>query len=309
MRVSIHTGNHDNANGITDTVMFLKNAMQDCGHDACISHEIEPDRLNVVMEHFVQERHIAPLIEARKRGTRFVLIATEPIRDGTFNGGVDAAHWHYGDTAYWKLRFDLFRIAARLADAVWVLAPSMVEGYTRALPNVPVHFLPHGHVQNFATVTHRPPEQRDIDFYFSGSITDYRKEILTELARHHKVVGDDRASPEYLRLDHQSRAKVCLSLRLSAHNDIPSVSRMHFHLQNRNFMVHEAYPLPCPLDPFVLHVPRKDLVAFARQALQMANRGEIAQQCHDRFAQALPMSRLLPPLLDALTPVALRQAA
>ena len=298
MRIYIHCGNHNNSHGIADTVLFLKNALQDCGHTACISNAIVPGHVNVVMEHFVEERHVRALIDGHAAGARLILIGTEPIVGETFNDSIVGGHWHYSNADYWKLRFDNFKRAAQVADAIWVLAESMVDGYARLFPKLPVRFLPHGWVSGFATVRPRPEAERDIDFYFSGSITPYRRVFLEALSRHHTVVHNDQTTPEYLRQDQLSRSKVCLSLRLSPHNAIPSVSRMHFHLQNRSFFLHEAYELPCLLDPFVLHVPTTELMAMARSALQLPNRRAIADELHDRFAETLPMTRLMPPLLD-----------
>lgn len=299
MRFYIHTGNHSNSNGIADTVMLLKNALQDCGHQACISHRIEPRHTNIVMEHFVEERSLRELLEGRAAGARFILIGTEPIVGGTFNGGIENGHWHYGNRDYWKLRYDAFKVAAQMADVIWVLAESMVPDYAAQFPHLPVRFLPHGWVSDFATVRQRPEAERDIDFYFSGSLTDHRRTILGALAKAgHLVVTNDQATPEYLRQDHLSRAKVCLSLRLSPANRIPSVSRMHFHLQNRSFLLHEAYALAGPLDPFVLTAPADDLLTWAQAALQLPDRRALADGAHDRFREAMPMTRLLPPLLD-----------
>ena len=185
-----------------------------------------------------------------------------------------------------------------MADAIWVLAQSMVPGYARLFPGLPVSFLPHGYVNDFASVRQRPESERDIDFYFSGSMTEHRSKILHELARDHVVVGNDQSTPEYLRQDQLSRSKVCLSLRLSPQNEIPSVSRMHFHIQNRSFLLHEAYALPCPLDPFVVQTPSADLITWARAALDLKNRREIADGVHERFRSAMPMTQLLPPLLE-----------
>jgi hypothetical protein len=116
-------------------------------------------------------------------------------------------------------------------------------------------------------------------------------------------------TPEYLRQDILARTKVCLSLRLSQHNAIPSVSRMHYHLQNRSFLVHERYELACPLDPFVLHAQTEELIDWAHAALQLPNRREIAHGVHEQFKTALPMTALLPPLLEGLRrPAATRPA-
>jgi hypothetical protein len=298
MQFVIHTGNHDNSNGICDTVVLLRNALRDCGHEASISARIVPGRINILLEHFVEVRHLRELIDGHAAGARYILIGTEPIIGGTFNGGIDASHWHYSNTRYWQLRFDSFKVAVGLADAIWVLAESMLPAYRELFPQLPVRFLPHGWVSEFASVRQRPTHEQDIDFFFSGSLTEHRRAVLGELGRRHRVLHQVPGAPDYLRLDHLSRARVCLSLRLSPSNRIPSVSRMHYYLQNRCFMLHEAYELPSPLDPFVLTASSDDLVASAEAALHLANRQAIANDAHDRFQAALPMSRLLPPLVD-----------
>lgn len=298
MHFSIHTGNHNNSNGIGDTVVFLRNALRDCGHTASISDAIAPGQVNVLMEHFIDEPSLRAVLAGHSAGARYILIGTEPIVNGTFNGGIDGSHWHYSNAPYWKLRFDGFKVAASLADAIWVLAEGMLPAYRALCPQLPVRFLPHGWVSDFATISHRPEAERDIDFFFSGSLTDHRQRVLTELARTHRVLYQPPNYPEYLRQDHLSRSKVCLSLRLSDRNDIPSVSRMHYHLQNRNFLVHERYALSCPLDPYVLHAGTEELAEWAVAALALPNRDQLAQSVHDKFKAEMPMSRLLPPLLD-----------
>lgn len=300
MRFSIHTGNHQNSPGIADTVLFMQCALRQCGHEARIDTSVVPGRFNIVMEHFVDEPSIERIREGHAAGARFILVGTEPIVGGTFNGGVVNSHWHYSNAPYWQLRHDNFLQMARYADAVWVLAESMVEGYRAALPGLPVVFLPHGHVEGFERFTHRPEAEKNIDFYFSGSLTDHRRTLLEDLARQgHHVVVDNQATPDYLRFEHLSRSKVCLSLRLSPENRIPSVSRMHFHLQHRNYLIHERYDLPCVLDPYVLHVPTDEWVAWASAAMQVGSRRETADAVYAKFRAEMSMSRLLPEVLAA----------
>jgi len=69
-------------------------------------------------------------------------------------------------------------------------------------------------------------------------------------------------------------------------------------LQNKSFLLQEKYALDGPLDPFVIHAPEGDIVPWAISALDLDNRREIAEAMHQRFKASLPMSRLLPPLLD-----------
>jgi hypothetical protein len=297
MRVYFHTGNHNNHWGISDTVLFVKNALQDIGYAACVSHNIVAGEVNILMENFKPE-HVQDIANKFHSGSRYIMIATEPVINGTFNGGIEGTHWHYSNTDYWKGRFEAFNQIAPFASAIWVLAESMVAGYQALFPELPVRFLPHGYVNNFATVNQREDRDRDIDFFFSGTLTDHRRAILLKLFERYKTVHVDQSAGAYLREDYLSRSKICLSLRLSPHNQIPSVSRMHYLLQNGSFVLQEAYALPCPLDPYVMHVPSTDVANWAVAALDLTNRREIAAAAHARFKADMPMSRILPPLLD-----------
>ena len=298
MKIVIYTGNHQNSTSITDTVRFLQAALRDCGHQASISGRIVPGRLHLMLEHFVDAAQLAAMLEGRTQGARYIIVGTEPIAGGTFNGGLVDDHWHYSNAGYWAQRFEGFNIAARMSEAVWVLAESMLAPYSELLPQLPVRFLPHGHVQSdFDSVKHRPDDECDIDFFFSGTMTPHRERLLEPLRRSHAVEIISHVTPEYLRTDLMARAKVCLSLRLSPRNTIPSVSRMHYHLQNRNFLIQERYASSSPLDPFVLHADPGDFIEWARAALDLPNRRAIADGACRAFQEALPMHRILPPLL------------
>lgn len=300
MRFSIHTGNHGSHNGLSDTVTFLRCALQDCGHDARIDTELAPDRVNIVLEHFPDAAAVERIAHARAAGARFVFVATEPMARGTFNVGIAAGHAHYGNTPYWKQRYSGFVAAAAHAEAVWVLAESMVAPYRAALPDTPVLFLPHGWVSDFTRMRHRADGGKDIDFYSSGSLTEHRLALFRALGqRGHRVVWDPLGVPDYLRFEHLSRAKVCLSLKLSATSEVPSVSRLHFLLEHACAIAHERCEQPSPLDPYVLHLPGNEMIEWCEAMLALPDRREIGEGAAARFAAELPMSRLLPPILSA----------
>lgn len=298
MRIYVYTGNHGNSVGISDIVTMLASAIRDSGHDACISPELVSGACNVMIEHFNEEAHLRHLLERKTPGTRYVLIGTELITGDTFNTGLVGQHWHYDNHAYWKTRWEGFKFASRLADVVWVLSDLAVPMYQAALPGMPVRFLPHGWVSEFPQVRHRPEADKDIDFYFSGTLTDHRRAIVTALAAKHKVWCLGQSTPDYVRLDMLSRSKVCLSLRLGPENTLPSVSRMHFHLQNANFLIHEAYEQPSLLDPYVMHAQPAEVVEWARAALELPNRREIAEGVRERFRREMPLSKWMKPMLD-----------
>ena len=300
MKFSVLTGNHNSHNGIADTVIFLRNALRDCGQDSQINVSISADRVNVMMEHFPEPAHLEAIEKGYRMGARYVVIGTEPIVGGVFNGGVVSNHWHYSNLEYWRKRTEGFLQAARYCEAVWVLDESMIEGYRALLPDKPVLFLPHGHVEGFRRFEHLPDHAKDIDFYGSGSLTDYRQGIVAALEkRGHRVRFDQPGYADYLRFENLSRSKVCLNLRLSPNNAIPSVSRMHFNIEHANYVAHEKYELKCPLDPYVLHLPADEFVDWAEAALEQPDKRKLAEGILERFRSEMPMSRLLPPILDA----------
>jgi hypothetical protein len=316
MRVSIYTGNHGNAHGITDLVCLLRNAVRDCGYDVCVSHVPLKDHCNILIENFEQAEQVEKLVRCKTPGTRYVLIGSELITNSSFNAGMDGSHWHYSNRDYWKCRFEGFMAVASLADAIWVLGEGAVDAYAKTVPNKPVRFMPHGHVENFGLVQHRAPADKDIDFYFSGSLTDYRVAILRALAKNYSVAFNEQATPDYLRMDLMARAKVCLSLRLSPKNAMPSVSRIHFHIQNRNYLLQDTYAASSCLDPYVLHAPNDDFVEWAIASLEVTNRPQVAEATLARFKADMPMTRWMHPLLaeavgnlELLRPIAPRLAA
>jgi hypothetical protein len=298
MRVCIYTGNHGNAVGLSDLVRLLKNSIADCGWDVCVSHELMRGCCNILIEHFVEEPILRHVLESKTPGTRYVLIGTELITGKTFNRGLVQQHWHYGNDPYWQSRYEGFMFVARMADVVWVLGEPALAPYRATLPDKPVQFMPHGWVSDFELVRHRPEDEKDIDFYFSGTLTAYRREILESLVRRgHRVTYNVQSTPDYLRLDQLGRTKVCLSLPLSPDNDLPSISRMHFHLQNRNFLIQEQYSGSCWLDPYVMHASRAEVLEWASAALEIPNRREIADGVWHRFKTEMPMTRWMQPLM------------
>ena len=300
MKFSIHIGNHDNTLSIADTVWFLRQALIDCGHDVQMNVGIRTDRVNILIEHFLDEASIQLMAQVREIGARYIVIATEPISHGCFHGGVRRNHWHYGNDDKWARRYQGFRRVVAFSEAVWVLDESMLDSYREALPGVKLLYLPHGHVSGYRSFEHRPEAEKDIDFYFSGTLTQHRESVLKELQRRgHKVLAHEQGVAPYLRHEWQSRARVCLSMRLDEANLIPSVSRMHYHLQQANYLIHERYERPCRLDPYVMHVPPAELVDFAEAALDVTDRRTAAEGLLQRCSEGLPMHQLLPPLLAA----------
>lgn len=298
-RVHLYTANHGHAAGIQDTVTMIRNGARDAGYDARVSDRIVSGEVNVLLEHFVRDDEIDYLRSRTTGGTRLIVVCSELVSAQGFNVGLLPGPGHYGDTGYWRRRFDGFAAVASFASELWVLSRQQVPAYEDAFPWLPVHFLPHGWVSGMDRVEHLPESRKDIDFYFSGSLTPARQAVLDALARRHSVCFSPQGAADYLRLDLLARTRVCLSLPLSPANRLPSVSRIHYHLQNRNYVVQQAYAEGCDLDPYVLHAPADDFVEWACAALDLDHRREVAEAAHVRFREERPLARWIGPMLEA----------
>lgn len=295
-RVNIWTSNHYSTPGIQDTVLMIRNGARDAGWDAWISDRIVPGCINLTLEHFIEPETIAYMRSRKTPGTRLVVVCTEVISPQGFNCDLNAGDDHYANAEYWRDRHRGFLAVAEFADELWVLSPQQIAAYRAVLPGRPVRYLPHGWVPEMDRVQHLDERDKDIDFFFSGSLTPDRTAVMEALAVRHRVAFSPQGAPDYLRLDLLARTKVCLSLPLSVRNRLPSVSRIHYHLQNRNFVLQQQYAERCALDPYVLHAPADDYVEWARAALDIPTRREIAEGANLRFRTECRLA----PWIDAL---------
>jgi hypothetical protein len=296
-RLFICTHNHNHHSGITDMVTMLRNGGLDSGFDTVVSDRIEPGHCNILIEHFLDVDWAKHLRALKRPGTRYVVICTEILSGDSFNQDLVPTGGHYGNNPYWSARYRGFVEVAAVADELWVLSRAAVADYQRAFPDKTVRWLRHGWVSDMEIVRHRPEDRKDIDFFFSGSITPDRTAILQRLGSRYRVAHSPQGGPDYLRRDLLARAKVCLAMPLSARNTSPSVSRLHFHLQNANFVVQQAYREPCELDPFVIHAPAEDFADWAAAALDIDNRRMIAEVVRERFRDEMPFAKWFGPMV------------
>lgn len=299
-RLFLCTQNHGHHSGITDLVTMLRNGARDAGYDAMVSDVVEPGHCNILIENFKGPGWARGLAEVKQAGTRYVLVCTEILTGSSFNRDLVPGDPHYGNDTYWNDRYVGFREVARVADELWVLSRAAVDDYRRAFPDKPVRWLRHGWVSGMQIVEHRPEHDKDIDFFFSGSLTPDRVRVLQRLAQGHRVAHSPQGGADYLRRDLLARTRVCLSMPLSPRNLLPSVSRLHFHLQNANFVLQQAYAEACELDPYVIQAPAEDFADWAIAALEVAERRAIAEGARERFRTELPFASWFGPMVEAV---------
>ena len=196
----------------------------------------------------------------KKTGLRLVLVATEVVTGGTFNSiGNDVANSHYGDQAYWQERFDAFSILTEIAEAIWLVSEYQRSGYEEAFPNqriltLPICFDP---IESTTGDTFVAP--KIYQALFLGTITNVRKEILTELEKHIEVCKPENFYSFNVRSCIKA-SRVCLHLNLQQDWPYTSVMRHHVLLTCGSYVISEKSYLPGELDDFVEVVPRETFV-------------------------------------------------
>ena len=252
----------------------------------------------VLIENFGDERYRNFIRSRCTPGTRYIIVCSELISAGGFNVSLGASDPHYGDRPYWDTRYRGFLDIASMSEELWVLHDGVIADYQKVFPDKRISFLRHGWVSGMSQVQHRREQDKDIDFYFSGVMTPTRIEILERLQRSHRIAVLPQSCPDYLRNDVLARSKICLAMPLTPLNSLPSISRLHYHILNRNFVVQQAYAESCILDQYVLNAPTAEFVDWAREALAIPNRRELAEASHARFQAEMPLSKSLRPMLD-----------
>jgi hypothetical protein len=297
-RIYIYTGNHGHSVGISDIVTMIRNGARDCGYDAVVSHEPVSGEWNILIENFGDERYRNFIRSRWTPGTRYIIVCSELISSGGFNLGLGANDAHYGNRTYWDTRYRGFLDIASLSEELWVLHEAVIADYQKAFPDKHISFLRHGWVSGMSQVQHRREQDKDIDFFFSGGLTPSRMEILQRLEKSYRIAVLPQSGADYLRNDVLARSKICLAMPLTPLNSLPSISRLHYHIVNRNFVVQQAYAENCILDQYVLNAPASEYIDWARGALDIHNRRELAEASYSRFQAEMPLSKWLRPMLD-----------
>jgi len=262
MKFKLVYGNHWNFGiVVADTFLMLQGALHEMGFQADIEKEIqiEPGVTYVFIEGFDKD-YAKSLQSIKDIGSNVWIIATEEWADGTFNlSARQGDNGQYSKSEYWDERFQAFMLAIESCDLVWHLSEQQAERYKNVL-EVPVEFLPHGFTDNFASVRHR--EHKDIDFVFTGTLTDHRRDCFNYLEnKGYKVVYLPVLTASFHRDDVVSRAKIGLNVKQSKDWPQFSNSRANYHLCNQSSLISEYCSDTCAVADFI-HMPSNDFLPY-----------------------------------------------
>jgi hypothetical protein len=297
--IYIYIGNHGYNIHTQDILEYVQNGLEEVGLTAnFFFNKFAKEGINLVLEMF-DENLTKSIIDFQKNSPRskMFVIATESIAGNTFNSAnnVQKADGqmgsHYEDANYWKARFDCFMRLRQVMSGIITIAEHQYKEYLAADLGVPIFYLPMVALPGIVPIRRIPFEKKDIDIYFSGTMTEYRARIFKrfgELGLH--VVTASARNPEYLRRHFLERSKLALGLKLDESTRLLSKARAHYYLTRRCSHLFEPVVERTELDPFLEFSTHQDIVLATLHRLQSGC--EFNEQSLEDFKKAHPFEEV-----------------
>lgn len=224
--LALYLGDH-NPRHVTDQIVFFLQTMRQQGYSVFLSRRLRPDLLNVKIEALTRRQAATLEAFSRDTGKRIGLIHTEHIEVG--RRGLFLNHWPIDrEDGYWDKGMRRQRLA-HLANAVRYTRLHLRLGDLPALDGLFQLIGPH-EILDVPFPVLRPvrvPEPTDTpryDFAFTGSLTDYRKGLLTLLVQQGWRVAAQGLAPPHRRLAVHRKSRWVLDL--PQHRRWTSISMM-----------------------------------------------------------------------------------
>jgi hypothetical protein len=179
-----------------DFILLLKYSLEDLGHDVALAGAaLDGSRFNLLIGAYALKPDA--LAQIAKSGAAYAHVNTEIVAN------------------------DMLNHNPAKADFLGGYLPSMEQGrfvWDVVLDNLPEYesygvrafFLRWGQHAKLADIVHR--QEKDLDYYFFGMLSERRKALLQPLKRAGLRGTADHSCPYFLRNDRISRAKVQLNL-------------------------------------------------------------------------------------------------
>lgn len=300
MHFKVVYGNHWNFGiQVSETMRLIKASLESIGHRADIERNFCPGYINILQEGFKDE-YVEQVEDALKTpGTRIIIIGSEFLTEDTFNNFTNQGNSSsYSDQAYWRHRFENFLKLEKHSVAVWHLGEHAIDAYGKYLQHDKVLYFPHYYVSGMQTVKHYSDQEKDVDFLFTGTPTEYRKEILTELEKHGaRVLVERELTASFHRESLLQRSKIALNIRQYPNWQHPSPSRFHYHIINQSLLVTEKCDYDADIQNYVLTAPADNFVEFCMNVLEDGQYNRKAEDLKLAFKRQCPMEPVIEKLL------------
>jgi hypothetical protein len=179
-----------------DFILLLKYALEDAGHDAVISgSNLDANRFNLIIgAYFLDSTKLAQISASR---LNYAHINTEVIDKDMLNYNPNKVDF-----------MGAYLPSIRGGRFAWDVIMDNMREHKRY--GVNAHFLRWGAHPKMRDIEHRT--EKDLDFYFFGTISERRNRLLQLLLSAGLTGGGDSSCPYFLRNDRISRSRVQLNL-------------------------------------------------------------------------------------------------
>lgn len=267
-----------------DLVRLLRGGIETLGHPCSVTQNaIEPGRVNILVGiHNIQKPEAARGLFATS--APIVLLQTEIVKDKGFNRSPTD-----------ERLAEVFLPIARRAVAVW---DSSVENIAALRAHgIQAEMLQFGYDRAVEDICHKP--EKDVDFFFYGSLTPHRKDVIQKLAQLGYEVRVLFDQPAIYRNDLIARSEIVLSMRQSEDMAHLPHARILYLVNNRCLVVGETGLEQRALEDLFLSADPADFIELCRETRARRDRRELAELHYERL-RARPMSGSLEPLIESI---------
>lgn len=270
------------AHFLFDTVRMLQLTLLELGVDTTLTrNKLESNRLNVLcgIHHLAGETEVNEVLRTEED---FIVLQTEMVHGRTINREANSRV------------DDVVLPLCSQAKAVWDSSPDNIVAL--ASLGVEAKLLRFGFQERMIEV---PERKRDVDFFFYGSITRERADVLAKLARLGYRVESCFDSAALFRNDLIARSEIALTLRQSAEMPHLPHARIIYLVTNKVLVAGQGGVNEEPLLGTFLRADQGDVVEFLRQTRARTDRQEL-RESHHAVLRKQPMRDFVEPLLQGL---------
>jgi len=268
-----------------DTVRMLAFTLEELGQTVSVTqNRLEAGCMNILIGvHLLGDaREVEDIIDT---GHQFVVLQTEMVHGRTINRELSD-------------RVDrLILPLCRRARAVWDSSPENIAALAGL--GIDAQLLTFAYQARMKEIVHR--SDRDIDFFWYGSVTEHRRKIIAELDRLGYRVAVSFDAPPLFRNDLIARSEIVLTLQHSEQMTHVPHARILYTVANDCVVAGEGGANVGPLEDVFLWDRKNDVIEFLRVVRARPDLRELGPQLRERLAKR--------PMRDFVAPLVARVAA
>ncbi|MBL8697275.1 MAG: hypothetical protein JNK67_02815 [Alphaproteobacteria bacterium] len=264
-----------------DFMLALRHGLASCGHDVTMDwNRVDASRVNLLVGAYFLPRD--SILQIAKSGLTYAVVNTEVIKDDLLNHNPAKVDFL---GAYVPL--------IRRGAFAWDVIQDNIAEYGRY--DVPARFLRWGYLPELETIAHAA--DKTLDYYFFGSMTARRKEMLAALDRAGFKGRHDHSSPGFIRNELIGRSKVQLNIiQKDIYTHVNSF-RICLLANNRCAILSERETDPAGYLAYTRVTDAESFVADFAALVDAANWTRQAEDAHAKF-RSVTMKSCMERLLD-----------